>query len=77
MRGRKFNVGDRVAYARTFLQSTGMITGEVPFLRGTVDGTLEIGGRQVAHVLWDGHDEPIHVLSSNLWPADKLHLEPA
>jgi hypothetical protein len=68
--------GIRVAYARKWLNNTGQFTGEVPFMRGTVVKTEDVGPDVVCTVKWDGRDKPMRVLRSNLWPADKLHLEP-
>lgn len=49
-------IGDRVGYAAAFLRSTGMYTGDEPFMRGTVTGFEEIShGFILAVVEWDGH----------------------
>lgn len=73
--------GARVAYARAWLRACGFLTGPVPFRRGTL-AQLRGGGHGspvVAVVQWD--DEPdgqLHgCLACNLWPVDRLHLEPA
>ena len=57
-------IGDRIAYCRAFLQSTGILTGEIPFWRGTL---TEIQDR-IATVEWKnaGSDAPSHILISNL-----------
>jgi len=57
MRKTTINVGDRVAYRVAFLRQIGATTGDIPFMRGTVErmgGTL--GSRQLAVVQWDGDD---------------------
>lgn len=64
-----FANGDRVRYSAQFLRNTGQLTGEVPFARGTVVGTLEGPGYVLVRVTWDA---PLldrltwRVLSTNL-----------
>jgi hypothetical protein len=65
-----------VVFARTFLQSCGMISGEAPFMRGTVQTIEPCGKARFATVLWDGAPEPKGALVSNLWPLERRHLEP-
>lgn len=49
-------IGDRVGYTAAFLRSTGMYTGEEPFMRGTVTGFEDISqGFVLAVVDWAGH----------------------
>lgn len=56
-------IGDRVGYAAAFLRSTGMYTGEEPFMRGTVTGFEDISqGFVLAVVDWGrGHTRKVNV----------------
>lgn len=55
--------GDRVSYTRYFLKCIGVLpTDDMWRRRGTVKG---VKGRLVM-VLWDGENEPMSVLSTNL-----------
>jgi hypothetical protein len=69
--------GDRVAYARGWLQSIGALTGELPFLRGRVCGIEHLmSGTRIANVVWDqGGAARCNV--RNLVREDLLHLEEA
>lgn len=44
-------IGDRVAYSRTFLQSTGQLTGDAPHARGKVTELKGLGGDPAAITL--------------------------
>lgn len=70
-------VGDRVAYASEFLRNTGQ-HGYAADMRGTVASVVAPVRDDLVYLMvqWDGEDEPRGCLSCNLWPADKLHLEP-
>lgn len=70
-----FNVGDKVAYTRNFLQSTGWYT-DVPD-SGYVLEIKELGnsGTILAKVLWCDRLDPISVNVKNLLLTSKLHLE--
>ncbi len=59
--------GDRVAYSKRFLQSTGQYTGDVPHARGTVTG-LKVLSKDVtlAEIAWDTPDLPARVNVKNL-----------
>lgn len=62
-------IGDRVRYSRNFLRSTGMLTGAIPFARGTVREVWNFspGGTCVATIEWDGGgDIPARVNVANL-----------
>lgn len=49
-------IGDKVGYSASFLRSTGMYTGEEPFMRGTVTGLEDVShGMTLAIVNWTGH----------------------
>lgn len=71
----KFQTGERVALSRAFLKSTGQITGDAPFLRGTVQSCEPMAKLQLCYVLWDGREKAQGVLSSNLTALDRKHLE--
>jgi hypothetical protein len=74
-----FEPGDRVAYARTFLRDTGQPWHGLASMRGTVTETMDVAkNRQLVSIAWDSEtDWPANVLNTNLWPADRIHLEPA
>jgi len=76
--------GDRVAFARHWLRSTGNFTGDVPFMRGTVEHVHDLGqGLRVVTVAWDarlangqiGEACTWKALESNLVRLDRIHLE--
>jgi hypothetical protein len=73
------NVGDRVAFSRAWLRSTGHFTGEVPFLRGVVRDVVRIGSGfdvpAIVTVAWDGAHEQ-RVLACNLVRVDRIPFEP-
>jgi hypothetical protein len=60
------NVGDRVAYSRSFLQSIGALTGDMPFARGVVEKIEEFGTLRLATVKWDGEETTMRVAVANL-----------
>lgn len=72
----RFDVGDRVAFSRAFLQSTFQFTGWTPFARGTIIGLVDCGPVILAEVAWDGRDMGSRVLTCNLVLASRVHLEP-
>jgi hypothetical protein len=59
-------VGDKVCYSRTFLQSTGQQTGDVPFARGIVTAIESLGETKLAAIDWDHADMPQRVNVANL-----------
>lgn len=69
-------VGDRVAYSRRFLMSTGEHTGPIPFARGVVTDIRRVGGVELAMVDWDTEEAPEQVNVANLVKVDRMHLEP-
>jgi hypothetical protein len=79
-----FAIGDKVAFARGFLQSTGQFTGPEapthygPFARGVVLSLQELEGcsHKLAHVLW-ANGAQTNVLACNLVAVKRLHLEAA
>ena len=71
------NEGDRVAYSREFCRSIGEYTGELPMMRGKVMRIEEYDyGLRIAVVNWESDDGSSKINCANLWPADKLYLEP-
>lgn len=72
----KLNKGDRVAYARTFLRSTGQMSHGMGVARGLVVSIESLGGGcDLALVHWDGHDRNTRVNVKNLVAVKRLHLE--
>lgn len=59
-------VGDKVAYSKQFLQSTGQHTGPVPFARGTVKELKPLGETTLAKIEWDCPECPETVNVRNL-----------
>ena len=59
-------IGDKVCYSRTFLQSTGQQTGDVPFARGIVTAMEPLGETKLAVIEWDNPDMPERVNTANL-----------
>jgi len=45
--------GDRVAYSKQWLHSTGQMTGDAPHARGTVTALEDLGSLRLAVVQWD------------------------
>lgn len=68
--------GDRVAYSRAFLQSTGQYLGSTPARRGVVLELEDLGSILLARIQWDGESEPSRVNVGNLVAIARLHLEP-
>ena len=73
---RKIAKGDRVAYSRAFLQSTGQYLGSAPARRGTVLEIEDLGENfLLARIQWEGEAEPSRVNVGNLVALSRLHLE--
>ena len=72
-----FKPGQRVAFSRAFLKSTGQLTGDAPFMRGTVKSCQPIGRNFYCLIFWDDREKPSGALSSNLIELEKIHLETA
>lgn len=77
----KIEPGVRVAYARAWLRSTGMLTGPIPFARGTVREVNPFGAQVLARVEWDGGDDSDmpslqRVLACNLVAVADIPHEP-
>lgn len=63
----KIAVGDRVCYAKKFLQSTCQLTGDVPRARGKVTELKKFGDNQLATIEWEKpFDCPPKVMTGNL-----------
>jgi hypothetical protein len=86
MTTKSFQVGDRVAFARAFLRSTGQFTGPGGFMRGTVTDIQEWQGvPQLVTVAWDSklasweqiEAHTSRALACNLVLVSRIHLEPA
>jgi len=58
--------GDRVAYSKQWLRSTGQMTGDTPQARGTVTEVQELGLLRLAVIQWDRPDFPEKVNVKNL-----------
>ena len=71
---RSINIGDRVAYGRTYLRNTGLNTGWRPTVRGTVISIEETEDRIMATVQWDGRPSAL-VNLKNLTREDQLSHE--
>lgn len=59
-------VGDRVAFSKQWLQSTGQLTGDIPFARGTVKELKPLGETILVTVDWNDPNIPQKVNVSNL-----------
>lgn len=60
-------IGDRVAYSKNFLKSTGQYTGDIPFARGIVTAIQFIAPTySLVTVDWNNTDIPGKVCHSNL-----------
>ena len=68
-----FKAGDRVMLSRGFLQSTGQLTGEVPFQRGQV---LRVEGARPQVVTIDWGRRTSKAVAPNLILENERHLEP-
>ena len=67
-------VGDRVAYARTYLRNTGLHTGWRPTVRGTVLSIEKTDDHGMAKVQWEGRPAALINLK-NLTREDQLSNE--
>ncbi len=66
-RTQRIQVGDTVAYSKSFLQSTGQYTGDVPHARGKVTALVPVGkDLTLAEIAWDKPDLPARVNVKNL-----------
>lgn len=58
-------VGDKVMYSKSFCQSIGAYTGEIPHARGTITDFVSLGSKRLAVIDWN-NDAPGKVLDVNL-----------
>jgi hypothetical protein len=68
-------VGDKVAYSKTFLQSTGSYIGDIPFARGEVTALISLGETTLAEIAWDNADMPSRVNLKNLVTVQRIAFE--
>jgi hypothetical protein len=67
--------GDTVGYSKSFLQSTGQLTGDVPLARGKVIALHPIGQEtMLAEIEWDNPDLPNRVNVRNLSTTRQISL---
>jgi hypothetical protein len=59
-------VGDKVCYSKSFLQSTGQYTGDIPFARGVVVSIDTYGTLRLATIDWGDNNIPPKVAVNNL-----------
>ena len=64
-------IGDRVAYAKVFLQSTGMVSGDLPAARGIITGFVPLGETMLAEINWGNPNVPARVNTLNLSKVSK------
>ena len=75
-RTQPIKVGDRVAYSKTFLQSTGQYAGDVPHARGTVTALKPLGTETtLAEIEWDKPNLPARVNVKNLITVKQIVFE--
>ncbi|WP_152051773.1 hypothetical protein [Tautonia marina] len=68
-------VGDTVRYSRTWLQSTGTITGDLPRAKGIVTAIKDLGSTKIATIEWDKPDIPERVNVANLSKVKQREVE--
>jgi hypothetical protein len=73
-------IGTKVCYASKFLKSIGPGCYEESILRGVVEDikphtTIGHNRADLMYIAWS-NGEKATVIRCNLWPADKIHLEP-
>ena len=55
MKRKPLEIGDRVAYSRAWLRSTGMVPGPIPFARGRITAFEPLGREtMLAVIAWEG-----------------------
>ena len=59
-------VGDCVAYSKSFLQSIGAFTGDLPHARGEITKMVPLGETMLAEISWDRAGIPVRVNVKNL-----------
>jgi hypothetical protein len=74
-KSRAINVGDTVAYSKTFLQSTGQYTGNVPHARGKVLALHQLSPETtLAEIEWEKPDLPSRVNVKNLSTKQQIQM---
>jgi hypothetical protein len=84
-----FCLGDKVAYSAAWLKSTGMRTGDYPFLRGTVVAVQDMSEVQLVTIEWTLRGKPYpmssqyhddgfgRVIAPNLTLVDRIAIDAA
>jgi hypothetical protein len=68
-------VGDRVAYSKGFLRSTGQYTGDMPAAKGIVTALVPLGTETtLAEIEWDKPDLPARVNVKNLCRVNSIEF---
>lgn len=74
-RSQTIEVGDKVAYSRTFPRSTGQYTRDVPAAKGIVTALVPLGTETpLAEIEWDKPDLPARVDVNNLCRVNSLEF---
>ena len=68
-------VGDKVAYSKAFLQSTGSYAGDIPHARGEVTALFSLGEVTLAEIAWDTPEMPARVNVKNLVTVKRIAYE--
>ncbi len=68
-------VGDKVAYSKAYLQSTGSYTGDIPHARGEVTALIPLGETTLAEIAWDRPEMPARVNVKNLVTVKRIAYE--
>ena len=74
-RTQPIQVGDKVAYSKSFLQSTGSYAGDIPHARGKVTALISLGQTTLAAIDWDTPDLPARVNTENLVRVSQIAYE--
>jgi len=77
MNKNNIQIGNKVIYRRTFLQSIGVFTGEMPFMVGEVTDIENHISILIAIIHWDGYEKEYDskVNVNNLIQSNRKHLE--
>jgi len=57
MKNYKFQVGDRVQYNQKWLQSVGLVTGNIPKMQGIVSSIQTTNNKRLLRIKWDSGEE--------------------
>ena len=74
-RKQPIKVGDKVAYSKTFLKSTGSFAGDIPHARGQVTALVSLDEVTLAEIDWDKPDMPERVNVKNLVTVKRIAFE--